>query len=69
MNVTERFLRYVSYPTNSDEQSESCPSTAGQLALGAALAEELPDPDRRFLPDLGQHSHEPLEGQFVAGVD
>lgn len=41
MNVTERFLRYVSYPTNSDEQSESCPSTAGQLALGAALAEEL----------------------------
>ena len=41
MNVTERFLRYVSYPTNSDEQSESCPSTAGQLALGAALAEAL----------------------------
>ena len=41
MNVTERFLQYVSYGTNSDEKSESCPSTPGQLALGAALAKEL----------------------------
>ena len=41
MNVTDRFLQYVSYGTNSDEKSESCPSTPGQLALGAALAKEL----------------------------
>ena len=40
MNVTERFLQYVSYGTNSHEKSESCPSTPGQLALGAALAKE-----------------------------
>ncbi len=41
MNVTDRFLQYVSFGTNSDEKSESCPSTPGQLALGAALAKEL----------------------------
>ena len=41
MNVTERFLKYVGYGTNSDEKSESCPSTSEQLVLGAFLAEEL----------------------------
>ena len=41
MNVTDRFLQYVSFGTNSDEKSASCPSTPGQLALGAALAKEL----------------------------
>ncbi len=39
--VTERFLKYVSFGTNSDENSESCPSTASQLVLGECLAEEL----------------------------
>jgi len=41
MNVTERFLRYVSFDTASDELSESCPSTAKQKLLGAALVEEM----------------------------
>ncbi len=41
MNVTERFLKYVSFPTTSDEDSESVPSTARQKALGAYLTEEL----------------------------
>ncbi|MGN0978218.1 MAG: peptidase T [Faecousia sp.] len=39
--VTERFLRYVSFDTQSDDTSETCPSTAGQRKLGAALAEEM----------------------------
>ena len=26
MNITERFLKYVGYGTNSDEKSETCPS-------------------------------------------
>ena len=39
--VVERFLRYVSYETTSDEFSETCPSTPGQKVLGAALAEEM----------------------------
>ena len=41
MKVTEKFLDYVSYETTSDESSESCPSTPGQLVLGDHLVEEL----------------------------
>lgn len=41
MTVNERFLKYVSFGTNSDESSETCPSTACQLELGRYLAEEL----------------------------
>ena len=41
MNITERFLKYVGYGTNSDEKSETCPSTPNQLVLGVAIAEEL----------------------------
>lgn len=41
MNVTERFLKYVSFDTQSDSRSDQIPSTPGQLILGAALAEEL----------------------------
>lgn len=41
MTVSERFLRYVSFDTQSDENSESCPSTEKQRFLGAALAEEM----------------------------
>mgnify|MGYP006974398439 CR=1 FL=1 len=39
--VTERFLKYVSFDTQSDEFSETCPSTAKQKKLGAALVEEM----------------------------
>ena len=39
--VTERFLKYVSFDTMSDEFSETCPSTAKQKLLGAALVEEM----------------------------
>ena len=41
MNVTERFLKYVSFDTMSDEFSETCPSTEKQKLLGAALVEEM----------------------------
>ena len=40
-SVSERFLRYVTFDTKSDETSECCPSTAGQRVLGAALVEEM----------------------------
>ena len=39
--VTERFLKYVSFDTMSDEFSETCPSTEKQKALGAYLVEEM----------------------------
>ncbi len=41
MTVSERFLRYVAFDTRSDEESETCPSTAKQKLLGAALVEEM----------------------------
>ncbi|MBQ8432852.1 MAG: peptidase T [Clostridia bacterium] len=41
MNVIERFLKYVSFDTKSDENSESVPSTEKQKVLGAYLAKEL----------------------------
>ena len=39
--VTERFLKYVSFDTMSDEFSETCPSSEKQKLLGAALVEEM----------------------------
>ena len=41
MNAVDRFLKYVSYDTQSDEHSDTTPSTEKQKVLGAALAEEL----------------------------
>ena len=40
-SVTERFLKYVSFDTQSDETSSTCPSTAKQKLLGAAIVEEM----------------------------
>ena len=39
--VTDRFLKYVSFDTKSDENSETCPSTPNQKLLGAAIVEEM----------------------------
>ena len=41
MNITERFLKYVSFPTMSDESSETVPSTAKQLCLSKHIESEL----------------------------
>ena len=41
MNIQERFLKYVSFTTTSDESSESCPSTPQQLELAKYLVNEL----------------------------
>ena len=40
-SVIDRFLKYVSFDTQSDEFSETCPSSAKQKLLGAALVEEM----------------------------
>ena len=39
--VVERFLRYVSFDTQSDEASETCPSSAKQKLLGEELVKEM----------------------------
>lgn len=41
MTVTERFLRYVSFETTSDDGSSTCPSTPSQKVLAAAIVEEM----------------------------
>ena len=41
MRAHERFLNYITYDTQSEESSDTVPSTAGQLALAKALLEEL----------------------------
>ena len=40
MSVTERFLRYISYDTQSNEDSSTIPSTSKQWALSNVLYEE-----------------------------
>ena len=60
MDVKERFLRYVTFHTTSDEESGTVPSTPGQLVLGKALAEEL--------AELGLSHVEQDENGYVYGV-
>src|SRR5437763_16154304 len=42
-SVVERFLRYVTFDTQSREESETYPSTPGQLVLADRLVAELRD--------------------------
>lgn len=39
--MLEKFLKYVSYDTQSDDKNESCPSTPGQLELAKVLVDDL----------------------------
>lgn len=39
--MLEKFLKYVSYDTQSDDNNESCPSTSGQLELAKVLVDDL----------------------------
>jgi tripeptide aminopeptidase len=41
MNITERFLKYVSFTTTSDENTNMTPSTPGQMVFANYLVEEL----------------------------
>ena len=41
MTIVERFLKYVSFETTSDENSNTVPSTPGQMVFAQYLAEEL----------------------------
>ena len=41
MNITDRFLKYVSFTTTSDENTKMTPSTPGQMIFAKYLIEEL----------------------------
>ena len=49
MTITERFLNYVRFDTQSCEESHSVPSTTGQMAFARFLKEEL---EREGLQDV-----------------
>ena len=41
MNISERFLKYVSFDTTSDENTKMTPSTPGQMVFARYLVDEL----------------------------
>ena len=43
MDMVNRFKTYIAMDTKSDPNSDTCPSTSGQLELGALLVDELKD--------------------------
>ncbi len=43
MKVVERFFNYISFPTMSNDDSDTCPSTEKQLLLAKELEKELRD--------------------------
>ena len=72
MTVTERLLHYVSFDTQSDESSETCPSTAKQKLLGEAvraISRHDVDAMRRVLLALGQPKGPVDHAQINADID
>ncbi len=66
MEAYERFLKYVSFPTMSDENSEDCPSTAKQLALADYLVQELQE---LGLEDIRRDEHGYVYAALPANCD
>ena len=65
IKVHERFLKYVSYDTESDPESETCPSTAKQLNLAKALVEEM---EAMGLSEVGMDSNGYVYGTIPSNV-
>jgi tripeptide aminopeptidase len=64
--AAERFLRYVTYDTQSDEDSEAYPSTAKQLELLKALRDEL---EQLGLNDVSMDENGYVTATLPATVD
>ena len=74
MDVIERFLKYVSFDTQSDENSQTQPTSEKQKVLGAYLAQELKEMGAKdahldeygyvygWLPATPGHEEEPCLG-------
>jgi tripeptide aminopeptidase len=65
-DAAERFLRYVRIDTRSDEESETYPSTAGQLDLLRLLRDEL---EQIGLTDVAMDEHGYVTGTLPATVE
>lgn len=66
MTVIERFLRFVSFHTTSDENSETCPSTMRQLALAQELVRQMQD---MGISDAHADAHGYVYGTVPANCD
>lgn len=64
--LLERFSKYISFPTTSDENSETYPSTPGQLVIGDYLVEEL---KRIGLTDVEKDRYGYVTGTLPANTD
>lgn len=66
MNVTDRFLKYVSFDTMSAEDADTIPSTKKQFALAEYIADEL---KRIGLTDVRMDEHCYVYGCIPANCD
>ena len=64
--IIERFKRYIAIDTRSDEDSNFCPSTQGQIVLGAILVDELKE---LGLSDIRQDENGYVYGTLKANID
>jgi tripeptide aminopeptidase len=65
-DAAERFLRYVRFDTQSDEESDTYPSTEGQLVLLRVLRDEL---ERAGLADATIDEHGYVTATLPASVE
>src|ERR1700757_2320194 len=65
-DAAERLLRYVRIDTRSDEESDTYPSTDGQLELLRLLRDEL---ERIGLADVAMDEHGYVTGTLPATVE
>ena len=66
MALVERFLKYVSFDTQSSEETEVTPSTPGQMVFAKYLKEELESLD---LEDITLDEHGYLFATLPANID
>lgn len=66
MNIVERFLKYVSFDTQSDEQGTGCPSTDKQMIFARYLQTEL---EQLGLEEISLDEHGYLFATLPANTD
>ena len=66
MNLTERFINYTKFDTQSSEESQSVPSTPKQLVFAQYLKEEL---QKEGLADVEMDGNGYIYATLKANVD
>ncbi|MDR0541351.1 MAG: peptidase T, partial [Dysgonamonadaceae bacterium] len=66
MTVTDRFLKYISFDTQSDESSATTPSTTKQMLLAQALKSEV---EALGLTEISLDEHAYLMATLSANTD